>query len=122
MFSLGEQRVKAREAILNDLDISVQYLDKLIYDESNDDEERNVYYIALLELSKSFTILSEVSPSSYEMADVFMWLFFVPDEFLAYLEDQKPVCLVIFAHFCVESPARNGLGVVYKWMGSSFAA
>jgi hypothetical protein len=60
-----------------------------------------IYNAAIDELGRTFACLEEVSEQPHESSDVFMWMIFVPDEYLTLLSERVPEALVIFAFYCV---------------------
>ena len=104
MFIAGQRRFLIREAHSNDQTVEADQLDKLlqhIKENLNNDRDLEVYTAAIRELRGSFNVTYAVGFQGYESADVYIWLFRIPDDYLSLLSERRQEALTIYAFFCV---------------------
>lgn len=101
MFSIGSRRAFLRETSSTERQDYLIELCQIVEETVTDPSILRTYTQALLELRKSYAILSNPQVKDTESADVFIWLFEVEDDYLALLAQRTPQALTIFAYYCV---------------------
>ncbi|KAE8449728.1 hypothetical protein EG329_007503 [Mollisiaceae sp. DMI_Dod_QoI] len=138
MFKAGRRRTEIRERLLasssktqdNDPPDPLTELSSLITETSPDRQNLPIYTTAINTLRKSFVFHSyyhyrhQETPSStptptpppppagHETADIFYWVFRLPDAYLALLKQHTQESLAILAYFCVVLKRLDG----HWWM------
>ncbi|CAG8971465.1 hypothetical protein HYALB_00002049 [Hymenoscyphus albidus] len=82
----------------------LQALREMILSSAAEDPDLQIYLSALDGLARSFptsTPLHEMRLAQPSPQVVFAWLYRISDEFVATLQQRRPISLVILAHFCV---------------------
>lgn len=101
MFVHGERKVRLRNSQTMEKKVYIQDLERLIENEIDDPTELGVYRHSVDELNKSFTVVFGREPPVCEVVDVFIWFHTVSDEYLFFLQRQRPAALVVFAYYSV---------------------
>lgn len=85
-----------------------------------DEALRGVYLLAIAELKKSFG-QAEACAGRYEMADAFVWVFLMAEDFLPLLRTPTREAVSIFAFFCVLLKKLEGHWWMQGWGGHLIA-
>ncbi|KAH6628761.1 hypothetical protein F5144DRAFT_580082 [Chaetomium tenue] len=85
-----------------------------------DEALRGVYLLAIAELKKSFG-QAEACAGRYEMADAFVWVFLMAEDFLPLLRTPTREAVAIFAFFCVLLKKLEGHWWMQGWGGHLIA-
>jgi len=80
----------------------------------DDEALRAVYLFAIAELKKSFA-QAEACAAQFEMADIFIWVFLVAEDFLPLLRTPTQEAVAIFAFFCVLLKKLDGHWWMQGW-------
>jgi hypothetical protein len=104
MFITGDRRIRVRDTPSNGYspeEDQLRELQRLIIENTGNQQHLEAYTKAIEELRKSITIIYKIGVQSYEPTDAFIWIFRVADEYLLLLKERTQEALAIFAHFCV---------------------
>lgn len=104
MFTSGVRRSQIQDQLTKD-GLHVPQADHLtrlftqICETTEDDWKRKAYELAIRELLKVFRVVYSQPPETLGVADVYIWVYRIEDEFLALLKEQTQEALVIMAFF-----------------------
>ncbi len=106
MFSAGRRRTELHDKYLAEAaeeENPLAELRQLIQNTTVDRQDVAVYLDAIDILRKTLITISKPKQgiSSFESADIFIWVFHVDDHYLELLRQHKKEALCIFAYFCV---------------------
>ncbi|KAI0110937.1 hypothetical protein GGR51DRAFT_510571 [Nemania sp. FL0031] len=104
LFKHGADRWRAREIQRQTTSSAHQHLDRLqtlIEHDELDEMLRNTYTQAITELHKSFLAMNCDTGRTYDVMDLFVWVFEVAEDFLPLLRAPTQNAVTILAFFCV---------------------
>jgi hypothetical protein len=117
VFKHGMDRWDARQVQREPTSPIYQHLERLrtlICHKELNEELGNIYTKAISELRKSFLVF-ECDGRSYDVTDLFVWIFEVANDFLPLLRTPTQEAVVIFAFFCVLLKGLKSRWWLYGW-------
>jgi hypothetical protein len=115
MFVMGARRAQSQTSSSEQLDHPLRDLQTLFAETTTDVDMLSTYNFCVEELLKSFNVIYDQDPKLYDVTDVFIWLYRVPNEYLGFLHERKPEALSIFAYFCVLLKQLNARWWLEGW-------
>lgn len=100
LFQAAHKRLLLRETFLNG-GMCLDELRHLVLQTTNNEARSQIYMLAIEDLEKSFSVVCGCPPSTCEVADVFTWHFYLPEDYLVLLQGRAQEALAIFAYYCV---------------------
>jgi hypothetical protein len=101
MFQMGMQRSKLREQSTSECE-QLLHLRQLVSEFCSEPKDLKIYSATIDELAKCYNVLyGPVTSQLFELSDVFIWLWRVPDEYLTLVRKKTPEALSILAYFAV---------------------
>jgi hypothetical protein len=119
VFQHGRDIWGARQSQRDPTSPVYQHLDRLralIAQREPDEGTRNIYTKAILELRKSFLVYECHNGHSYDVTDLFVWIFEVATDFLPLLRTPTQEAVAIFAFFCVLLKGLRSQWWLHGWV------
>lgn len=102
MFSAGARRAQLRNSAGPYEDFyNLRELQRYVKASANNPDDAAAYSEAIDELRKTLSDLFTVSPTEYELTDLFIWPYRVSDHYLSLLTRREQLALIIYAYFCI---------------------
>jgi hypothetical protein len=116
IFSAGARRAELRNnpGPYDDF-YNLNELQQYIKASSDNLDDTATYMEAIDELRKSLLVLFTVGPAEYEVSDLFIWPYKVPDRYLSLLTQRDQFALIIYAYFCIPMKRLDSHWWIQGW-------
>jgi hypothetical protein len=114
LFTIGERRAQTQASSSAQTD-HLWELQRLINDTTTNSDEINTYNLSIDNLRRTFNMVFNKDPDTYEATDVLLWLYRLSDHFVELLSQRKPEALVILAHFSILLKELDNRWWIHGW-------